>query len=102
MRPREELHSKLVSILGSNQVYFEPPTNVLMKYPAIVYELDGEHTRRADNKRYISFNTYTVTHIYKSLRNSLKEEILEAFVFIDYDRRLVADGLYQDVFTIYW
>ncbi len=102
MRTRIELHEKLVDILGSSQVYFQPPTNVTMKYPAIVYELNGETTKRANNKRYISYNSYTVTHIYKSLKNDLREKILEAFFYVDYDRRLISDGLYQDIFTIYW
>lgn len=102
MKTRLELHEKLVDILGSSQVYFQPPTNVSMKYPAIVYELKGETTKRANNKRYIVYDSYIVTHIYKSLKNDLREKILEAFPYVDYDRRLVSDGLYQDVFTIYW
>lgn len=102
MKTRLELHEKLVEVLGSSQVYFEPPTNVIIKYPAIVYELNGESTKRANNKRYIVYNTYTATHMYKSLKNELKEQILEAFTYVDYDRRLVSDGLYQDVYTIYW
>lgn len=102
MKTRLELHEKLVDVLGSSQVYFQPPTNVSMKYPAIVYELNGETTKRANNKRYIVYDSYTITHIYKSLKNDLREKILEAFPYVDYDRRLVSDGLYQDVFTIYW
>lgn len=102
MNTRVELQSKLESILGSNQVYFQPPSNVQMKYPAIVYELSGEFTKRSNNKRYIKYNKYTVTHIYKSIRNELKESIMDAFLYVDYDRRLISDGLYNDVFTIYW
>lgn len=102
MKTRLELQERLESVLGSSQVYFQPPSNIQMKYPAIVYELSGERATRANNKRYIRHNKYTITHIYKSIRNELKDSLLDAFDFIDYDRRLVADGLYQDVFTIYW
>ncbi len=102
MGTRLELQERLESVLGSTQVYFQPPSNVQMKYPAIVYELSGEHVTKANNKRYVRYNKYTVTHIYKSIRNELKDTILDAFTFCDYDRRLIADGLYQDVFTIYW
>ncbi len=102
MKTRLELQEKLVSVLGSDQVFFQPPSNVQMKYPAIVYELSGEFIKRSNNKRYIKYNKYTVTYIYKSIRNDLKETIMDAFTFVDYDRRFIADGLYQDVFTIYW
>ena len=102
MKSRVELQEKLESILGSGHVYFQPPSNIKMVYPAIVYELSGELATKANNNRYIVYNKYTVTHIYKSIRNELKASIMAAFVFGEYDRRLIVDGLYQDVYTIYW
>lgn len=102
MKSRIELQEKLESILGSDHVYFQPPSNIKMVYPAIVYELSGELATKANNNRYIVYNKYTVTHIYKSIRNELKASIMDAFVFGEYDRRLIVDGLYQDVYTIYW
>lgn len=102
MRSRVDLHNRLVTILGSNQVYFQPPTNVQMKYPAIVYELEGDFSRRADNKRYTVYDKYTITHIYKDLKYDKREQILDAFLFVEFDRRLIADGLYQDVYTLHW
>ena len=102
MKSRIELQEKLEKVLGSSNVYFQPPSNIKMKYPAFVYELSGEHVNKANNKRYIIYNKYTLTHIYQSVRNDLKEVIMNAFDFVEYDRRLVADGLYQDVYTIYW
>ena len=38
MKTRYELHEFLCEILGSRNVYFQPPESVKMKYPAIVYE----------------------------------------------------------------
>jgi hypothetical protein len=102
MKSRVDLHDRLVSILGSNQVYFQPPSNVQMKYPAIVYELSGDYSAKADNRRYTVYDKYTITHIFKSLNNEKKNEILDAFKYVEYDRRLIADGLYQDIYTIYW
>lgn len=49
MRTREDLQKKLVEIIGNNNVYFQPPSNVQMKYPAIRYQLDSIELRRADN-----------------------------------------------------
>jgi hypothetical protein len=102
MKTRIELQEQLETVLGSNQVYFQPPSNVQMKYPAIVYELSGELINKANNKRYTTYRKYTITHIYKSTSLCLMDKILDAFTFIEFDRRLIADGLYQDVYTIYW
>lgn len=102
MKTRIELQEQLVAVLGSNQVYFQPPSNVQMKYPAIVYELSGELVNKADNKRFMAHRKYTITHIYKSISNCLMDKMLDSFMYIEFDRQLIADGLYQDVYTIYW
>ena len=47
MASRRELHEILVGILGSKNVYYEPPSSLLMKYPAIVYSLDDIDKRYA-------------------------------------------------------
>ena len=52
MRSQEELQALLCdNILGSPNAYFQPPANVQMKYPAIVYVLKGIDTIRADNEK---------------------------------------------------
>ena len=40
MSRRTELQTLLEEILGSKNVYFQPPDTVSMKYPAIVYSLN--------------------------------------------------------------
>ena len=35
---RNDLQKLLVEVLGSKNVYFQPPESVKMKYPAIVYQ----------------------------------------------------------------
>jgi len=61
MGRRLELHELFVDILGTRQVYFQPPANVQMKYPCIVYELDSTDTQFADNKPYRIDRRYTAT-----------------------------------------
>ena len=41
---RLELHEILCTILGSRNVYFQPPESIKMNYPAIVYGLDDMQT----------------------------------------------------------
>ena len=48
-RKRTDLHEILKEILGSDNVYFQPPESYKMEYPCIVYERSALTTRFADN-----------------------------------------------------
>ena len=102
MRLRTDLQSDLQNVLDSPNVYFQPSSNVQMAYPAIVYELDGISSRKANNKIYMAEGKYTVTHIYKSIKSQRIERFLMSFDFISFDREFKSDGLYHDIFTIYY
>ena len=41
MMSRERLSAILHEVLGSDNVYYQPPESVKMKYPAIVYTRDS-------------------------------------------------------------
>lgn len=102
MRTRDELHNKLVGLLGSRNVHFQPATNTELKYPCIVYKLDKIDSKYADNKRYQSFKKYTITHIYQKYSHNLQETLLASFDFIDLINASSYDGLYHDVYTLYF
>lgn len=57
---RLELHEILCSILGSRNVYFQPPANVRMKYPCIVYNSQAYVTRHAGNNPYNILDRYRI------------------------------------------
>lgn len=82
MRPRTELHDILCAVLGSKNCYFQPPTGTQIKYPAIVYSFNGVKTKAADNKSYMKYGKYTITHCYKSPKESLVEILPEALPFV--------------------
>ena len=52
MNRRLELHSKLVQLIGNNNVYFQPPASVKMSYPCVVYNIGNGEAKRADNQLY--------------------------------------------------
>ena len=52
MRPRLELHELLCGLLGSRNVYFQPPGTTRMKYPAIRYAREDIMKTPADNLPY--------------------------------------------------
>ena len=66
MNRRYELQAVLEGILGSGNVYFQPPENLKVRYDCIVYERSEIETVHADNAPYRLLDRYQVTVIYKS------------------------------------
>ena len=98
---RLELQSKLEEILGSSNVYYQAPPNTGMKYPCIIYKFNNYNRMDADNKPYILSGNWTITHIYKSIKNdTIKETMINSFLGCSFDRRIVSDGVYNDYYTL--
>ena len=103
MKDRLDLHAKLVELLGSNQVYFQPPESVRMKYPCIVYERDNVDINSADDAKYLKNVRYEAMYISKEPdTNDIIESILDTFKYCRYVRHFVSDNLNHEVFTIYY
>jgi hypothetical protein len=102
MKDRLELHEELCGLLGSRNVYFHPSTNTSIKYPCIVYKLDGIDSKFANNKRYTKYGVYTITHVYRESKHRMLDEILDHFDFIDLTNKFTSDGLNHDVFKLYY
>ena len=52
MDRRAELGKIFREILGNGNVYFQPPSNTQMRYPAIRYERSEMAVKHADNGNY--------------------------------------------------
>ena len=99
MDRRLELHQILINILGSNNVYFQPPESIKLKYPCIIYERSSIDRKYADNIAYLSKVKYSMKLISREPNNQLVEELLK-LPYCSYDRYYVADNLSHDAFTI--
>ena len=102
MVSRLKLQEELEEILGSKNVYFQPPASVKLKYPCIIYELTNTDVKRADNKTFVTTNCYHVKHLFKTLEREKKNDLLLHFMMISHDNRMIVDGLYNDDFTLYY
>jgi len=101
MDRRSSLQETLVNILGSNNVYFQPPETIRLQYPCIIYERSDINKKYADNRTYMSMVRYSLTLITRSPESDLVKAILE-LPYCSYDRYYAADTLNHDVFTIYY
>ncbi len=63
MDNRLQLQTLLEKLLGSRNVYFQPPASIHMKYPAIVYKLDDIDNQFANNQVYDQRRGYLITVI---------------------------------------
>ena len=99
---RLELHEELCALLGSRNVYFQPPSTVEMKYPAIVYNYDGSRDNNANNKIYLHRKRYSVTAIDRDPDANWDEVLLDHFEYCNFSRPFVADNLNHWQFSLYW
>lgn len=97
---RKKLGEKLEKILGSKNVYFQPPENFKLQYPCIVYDTGAGLRMPADNQKYLYFQGYSVTFITRDPDPIVPDKILE-LPHCQFERPYKADNLYHWVFFIY-
>lgn len=99
---RAELQDKLTEILGSGNVYFEPPESVKLSYPCIVYERSTGDTDFANNMPYRFTVRYSLTVISRGVESPVLSRLAMSLPSIVFDRHFVTDGLHHDVFSVYY
>ncbi len=103
MNRRLQLHNILITVLGSNNVYFQPPSTVNMNYPCIVYRR-GEinfKTKYAADELYSHRKAYIVTVIDPDPDSEIPDKVLK-LPYCGFARHFTADNLNHDVFTLYY
>jgi hypothetical protein len=98
---RLDLQQLLEQTLGSDKVYFQPPPNVQMVYPAIVYNRDMANTTFADGKPYTFTKRYQVTVIDRNPDSEIPDRVA-ALPYCRHERFFATSGLNHDVFTLYF
>lgn len=101
MDRRLALHEKLVEILGSDNVYYQPLPSLKLSYPCIVYERHPGDPMYADNLKYIKSDRFQVTLIARHPEDPTRTKI-EDLLFSRHESRLIADNLYHDIFDVYY
>jgi len=102
MASRLELQKELEALLGSRNVYFQPPETIKLNYPCIIYEKQAPNQKFADDKTYLYTNNYKVMCITKNPDDLLPEKVMKYFSMCNYSSRYVVDNLYHDVFSLYY
>lgn len=101
MAPRSELQTLLVSLLGNDNVYFQPPESTKLSYPCIVYRRERAITGFSDNKPYSYTKRYSVTVIDKDPDSPIPDKVA-MLPTCTHDRFYAADNLNHDVYNLFF
>lgn len=99
MAPRLQLQSLLELI--TPHVYFQPPPNISLAYPCIVYARDGSHADYAENALYLHVKRYMVTVIDRDPDSSLPDKV-EELPLCSFDRFYATENLNHHVFNLFF
>lgn len=83
-----------------DRVYFQPPENLKIVYPAIVFHLSKIEIDRASDVPYKGAKEYSVTLITKDPEPDVIDEILK-IPYSSLDTTYISDGMNHFVFTVY-
>lgn len=96
---QQELQAYLETL--AEHVYFQPPNNLTMQYPCIVYSRDRARTLHANNKVYRHVKGYQVTVIAKDPDSPLPDKVA-GLPLCSFDRHYTADNLNHDVYILFF
>ena len=97
---RAILREALNQTAGKENIYFQPPESVKMKYDCIRYSESTMNVRRADNKPYLIQAEYNIVVITRDPDSPIPRMIQEKFQYCRPGRQYTADNLYHYPFTI--
>lgn len=106
----EEIFSIFHEADGFQHVYFQPPANIQLHYPCVVYKRDGDKENYANNGKYLDNWSYQLTvidpdPISSRINAEGTKTIIDAISALpkcSYIRHFVVDNLNHDMFKIYY
>ena len=100
MRTYRDLLHLLRQAVLHDRVYFQPPENLKIGYPAVVFHLSKIEIDHASNAPYKGAKEYSVTLITKDPEPDVIDEILK-IPYSSLDTTYISDGMNHFVFTVY-
>ncbi len=95
---RTDLHNVLLSIC--NNVYFQPPENIKLIYPAIIYGRANIDNIKANNENYMVNRIYEITLINADPNTDMVGKI-NKLKYCKHVRSFKSNNMNHDVYKIY-
>lgn len=102
MEKRVQLQFLLEDLIGSKNVYFQPPETIKLSYPCIIYSRGViGRTKFADDKPYQHQVRYAVTVIDKDPDSDILDKVASLPMCV-FERHYTADNLNHDIYNLYY
>lgn len=101
MGTRLDFQDVLSGLQDGVAVYFQPPENVTMSYPAIVYNRDYQSVVFADNSPYSRKIRYQVTVIDRDPDSLIPDKVAQ-LPLTRYVRHFTTANLNHDIYDVYF
>lgn len=82
-------------------VYFQPPSNNVIKYPCIIYSLKQMHSLKAADSNHVVMAGYDVVALDKNPDSDIIKKLMN-FKYTNFNKQFVSNGVYNTNFTIYY
>ena len=99
---RLKLQGEFETVLGSRNVYFQPPEDMKLQYPCIIYFKSTFPIRYANNSFYGMRQGYTVTVVDKDPDSEIPYDILKHFEYCKIDSFYKSENLNHTKLTLYY
>lgn len=99
---RLQLHEELCEVLGNRNAYFQPPENLNIKYPCIVYSRRPDRIRHANDDPYIKHEQYDLTVITTDPDSTIADDLVSHFKHCRVDRYFVSDRLNHTTLNLFY
>ena len=97
----QELQAAFEELLGSRNVYYNPPESVRMSYDAIRFKRSGINNKFADNRVHVQLPpTFEVTTITRDPDAPIIEKV-SALPSCRFVTSYVVDNLHHNIFTLH-
>lgn len=100
MDRRLELHTRLLTFIPN--VYYQPPSNIKMQYPCVVYNKTGKDRKFSNNDVYLSTQEYQIMLIEHNPDSTLADEIERGFTSCVISRYYTMDNLNHTILNLYY
>lgn len=101
MANRLDLQTMLENLIGSRNVYYQPPSSLEMQYPAVVFSRYNIKNDFANNGVYSQKFMYQLTVIDEDPDSEIVYKISK-LPTVRFDRHYTSDNLNHDVFILYY
>lgn len=99
MANRLTLSRALHDILGTDNVYYNPPESQKMNFPCIVYSRTYINDIKADNIKYLDYTTYKIIVVSTKPDHPAIKEILK-LPMTKFSTQYIKNGYYHDVIIL--